>query len=295
MAMKDYPLHPITHDWAELKGKEREELKADFEANGQRVPILVWKDQIVDGKHRLAFCRELGRAPKFDTKTLADATEGEMEAHVRSLNQYRRSKTVPLSEDEKKGLIKAELKANPKRSNNVIAKLLRVSPHTVQKYREELESTLQIAKLEATEGADGKKRKRPPPRRGARAVPQRVPEPTAVDHQEPAEPQDEATDVEPDNSAHEPVIQPATGNGHDSYVEATEVAIGAEVERNAGVVEAALNFLAIVKAHALEDGRIMEPHEVISAAKGWLDSSVELTPDWFASQPAVKRVLEPVH
>jgi hypothetical protein len=44
-----------------------------------------------------------------------------MEAHVRSLNQFRRSNTVPLTQEEKRGMIEAELLKDHTRSNESIA------------------------------------------------------------------------------------------------------------------------------------------------------------------------------
>src|SRR6516165_2029111 len=167
---KNYPLHPITNDWANLQPDERTAMKADLRKNGLRTPILVWEGQIVDGKHRLTLLRKLKREPTFDTKTLRDATEKEMEAHVRSLNQFRRSQTKRLTNDEKHELAKAELLKDPTRADNAIAKALSIANKTVTKIRRKLEadSNLGFPKLTATKGQDGKTRRRPmppPPRR----------------------------------------------------------------------------------------------------------------------------------
>ena len=285
MAMKDYPLHPITHDWAEMTDIERAELKADLKKNGQKTPILVWMGHVVDGKHRLALCRELKREPTFDTETLRDATENEMVAHVKSLNQFRRANTVPLTEDEKRELIKAELIKDPTRSNNVIAKLVRVSPHTVKKYREQLESsedpTLHIAKLETTTGADGKPRRRPRPRRKPRTVPQRVPEPAAVE--EPAEPHEQPPDADIREDAAEvvdPVIPPAAGNGHgNGHGNGAETVDDTAFDRNTVVVDAAVTFLAAVWNHAIDEGKPIALHGIVAAGLKWLQDTVELVGD----------------
>ena len=47
---------PMTHD--QFLG-----LKKSIERNGQREPIVVWNDRIVDGRHRLKACQELGIEP----------------------------------------------------------------------------------------------------------------------------------------------------------------------------------------------------------------------------------------
>lgn len=45
------------HDW----------IVADVKANGLLDPIILWRGQIVDGKHRYRACAETGTAPRFDT------------------------------------------------------------------------------------------------------------------------------------------------------------------------------------------------------------------------------------
>ena len=47
---------PMRHD--EFLG-----LKASIQRNGQQEPIIVWNDRIVDGRHRLKACQELGLEP----------------------------------------------------------------------------------------------------------------------------------------------------------------------------------------------------------------------------------------
>ena len=47
---------PMTHD--QFLG-----LKRSIERNGQREPIVVWNNRIVDGRHRLKACQELGIQP----------------------------------------------------------------------------------------------------------------------------------------------------------------------------------------------------------------------------------------
>jgi ParB-like chromosome segregation protein Spo0J len=44
-------------------------LRASIERNGQHEPILVWGNRIVDGRHRLRACQELGIEPSFKRLT----------------------------------------------------------------------------------------------------------------------------------------------------------------------------------------------------------------------------------
>ncbi len=55
----DLPIfHPITVLFPLMTGDEYIALKADIEANGQRVPIWTYHGKIIDGRYRA--CRELG-------------------------------------------------------------------------------------------------------------------------------------------------------------------------------------------------------------------------------------------
>ena len=58
------------HQYANLfplmQGREFEELKKDIAANGQREPIWVYYDQILDGRNRYRACQELNISPKME-------------------------------------------------------------------------------------------------------------------------------------------------------------------------------------------------------------------------------------
>ena len=92
LPMSKYELHPVVFEYPDFTPDERERMKADLKANGQRVPILLWQDQIVDGRHRDELLRELDIEPVF-AAPLAGASEAEMRAFVASLNVHRRSRT----------------------------------------------------------------------------------------------------------------------------------------------------------------------------------------------------------
>ena len=49
-----------------MQGREFEELKKDIAANGQREPIWVYYDQILDGRNRYRACQELNISPKME-------------------------------------------------------------------------------------------------------------------------------------------------------------------------------------------------------------------------------------
>src|SRR5271168_3435620 len=57
----DRPIHPLAKLFPPLSPDEFEKLKADIQRNGQLEP--VWLDEegrVLDGRHRLRACKELG-------------------------------------------------------------------------------------------------------------------------------------------------------------------------------------------------------------------------------------------
>ena len=141
LADGDYQLLPPLAD------DEYEHLKADIEEHGVLVPIEFDEHgNILDGHHRYAACIELGITDY--PKTIREGmSETEKRSHARTLNMARRH----LTREERRWMIADELRENPTKSNNAIAKLLQVSDTTVASVRKELgfESNLR-------EGEDGK-------------------------------------------------------------------------------------------------------------------------------------------
>ena len=60
-----FPIHPVAYLLPEKKPAEQARLVADIKLHGQLVPILRWRGQIIDGRHRLAACVEAGVEPWF--------------------------------------------------------------------------------------------------------------------------------------------------------------------------------------------------------------------------------------
>lgn len=63
MTKTDYPIHSVAELFPEMDAESYAALKADIEANGQAEPIVLWKKQLIDGRHRLKACNELGIKP----------------------------------------------------------------------------------------------------------------------------------------------------------------------------------------------------------------------------------------
>jgi hypothetical protein len=137
--MTSLPLHSITEGYADLTDVEATAMRASLEANGLAVPIVVWHGQVVDGRHRAMFCRELGIEPHYVDISDRCPTEEAMRRHVIALNERRRARTTPLTNREKRDRIAAELKADPGQSDRAIAETVGVHNETVGAVRAKLE------------------------------------------------------------------------------------------------------------------------------------------------------------
>ena len=86
--------HPFTEYWPLLSGENFAKFKADIAANGLRMPILTYQDQILDGRNRERACEETGDPVRYED--CGAKSDEEALALVVSLNEHRRH----LSEDE---------------------------------------------------------------------------------------------------------------------------------------------------------------------------------------------------
>ena len=87
--------HPFTEYWPLLSGENFAKFKADISANGLRMPILIYQDQILDGRNRERACEETGVPARYEDCGAKSDEEALM--LVVSLNEHRRH----LSEDER--------------------------------------------------------------------------------------------------------------------------------------------------------------------------------------------------
>src|SRR6266550_2885343 len=93
----DYPLHPITDDYADFTEEELTALRKSLRERGLVVPIVIWRNQTVDGKHRTKLCKEEGITLRYRDITKQCPTEDDMRAYVKALNEHRRANTKPLT------------------------------------------------------------------------------------------------------------------------------------------------------------------------------------------------------
>jgi ParB-like chromosome segregation protein Spo0J len=96
-----FPLHPAAEIFPVMDDEAFAALVADIAAHGQREPILVLDGQLIDGRHRLRACAQLGLEPLVREIT---ADEGEPFSLVVSLNLQRRH----LSESQR-AMVAAQL------------------------------------------------------------------------------------------------------------------------------------------------------------------------------------------
>lgn len=84
-----YPLHDVIFIMPKMREKEYEDLKSDISKNGLQVPILRFQGKVVDGRHRLQACIELGIKPIFSE--LPDSANDSLMSIIGSHNLQRRN------------------------------------------------------------------------------------------------------------------------------------------------------------------------------------------------------------
>lgn len=135
-----------------LTADEYNELKTDIASRGVMVPIEYDEHgNVLDGHHRVQICAELG-IRDFPKVIRTGMTEAEKRTHARKLNMARRQ----LNQEQRRELIREQLRETPKLSDRQIAKAIGVSDKTVGSQRRDMESGAEIPHLENRQGADGK-------------------------------------------------------------------------------------------------------------------------------------------
>ena len=105
-----YPLHPAAELFPVMDEAAFAALVADIAAQGQREPILILDGQVIDGRHRLRACEQLGLEPLVRQ---VSADDGDPFGLVVSLNLHRRH----LSESQR-AMVAAQL-ANMNRTDTL--------------------------------------------------------------------------------------------------------------------------------------------------------------------------------
>lgn len=135
---------------------EFQALKADIAKHGQREPVWTWRDQIIDGRHRVRACDELGhlclrREYEGDESTLVQFVVS-LNLHRRHLNESQRAMVagrlanLPAGRPSETASIDAV-------SQSKAAELLNVGRASVQRAREVIDNGAP-ALVEAVERGD---------------------------------------------------------------------------------------------------------------------------------------------
>jgi ParB-like chromosome segregation protein Spo0J len=140
----------------DLTPAEYAALKSSIADRGVDIPIIVDAEgNIIDGWHRQKACDELGIFCPQEVRRF-DSDEEKLELAV-TANAKRRQ----LNQEQKRALVAAYLKLDPTINDNWLAEMIGgMAKITVTKVRRRLEATLEIAKLDAFRGKDGKRRPR---------------------------------------------------------------------------------------------------------------------------------------
>ena len=85
--MTEYQDHPFSALWPLLEGEDFDKLVADIKANGLRLPILLYRGKILDGRNRHRACLDAGVSPRVESAAAKD--DDEALNLVISLNEQR--------------------------------------------------------------------------------------------------------------------------------------------------------------------------------------------------------------
>ena len=145
-----------------LRWDEYQALKESIREHGVQLPVVCDGDgRTVDGLHRIRAVRELRdegcQVPRVPTIVQSDLkTDADRRARARALNLQRRQ----LTQQQKRDVIRDQLRETPWWADRRIAQHLGVDDHTVRSRRLELEETAEIPQFEKLVGLDGIERPR---------------------------------------------------------------------------------------------------------------------------------------
>lgn len=132
-------IHPAAELFPPMTEAEFLGLKEDMREHGQRESIVVWQGQLIDGRHRMRACRELGIEPEI--AELMDETDPwqyvvSHNLHRRHLTTAQRSMVADKLASRKQGEKKADtgIPVSPP-SQAEAAAMLNVSVDSVQQAR----------------------------------------------------------------------------------------------------------------------------------------------------------------
>ncbi|SEA90585.1 Spo0J and IME4 domain-containing protein [Acidovorax soli] len=133
-----YPLDPCVELFPAMNSDEFNALKQSIQRNGQSEPILLFRGQVVDGRHRLKACQELGIEPKVETLSVKTYEQAKSMAFARNINRRnlttgQRALMAAALCTRKPGQAKFSAATEPPLSQTQAADLFAVSRDSVQR------------------------------------------------------------------------------------------------------------------------------------------------------------------
>ena len=110
----ELPMHPMVQDFPAMDTLQYAALKADIAATGIQQPILLWRGEVVDGRHRLQAATEIGIPPNRipvrrlpDDLPESDVWRIAVAANIvrRSLSQTQRAMVAAKMERRRPGAV----------------------------------------------------------------------------------------------------------------------------------------------------------------------------------------------
>ncbi len=137
-----YEIHPLAELFPPMPDDQYQALKADIAENGQSEDIIIWQDKLIDGRHRLRACLELGIQP--DTAELDDSCDPYIyvithNLHRRHLTESQRSMVAGKLATLKVGRPSEEKAPIGALSIEDAAKLLSVGERSVDRAKQVIE------------------------------------------------------------------------------------------------------------------------------------------------------------
>ena len=133
----DWEVHEAASLFPDMGPAEFETLKQDIAENGLRLPILVFRNRIIDGRQRLRACRELGVAPRFQA---IHEMQKSVPEYIISMNLKRRHLTESQRAMVASSFAKLGRGTNQHTAQAVTqteaAELLKVSVDSIQRARQ---------------------------------------------------------------------------------------------------------------------------------------------------------------
>jgi hypothetical protein len=132
--------HPIAERFPLMGNKQFEMLVENIKENGLQNPIVLYEDQILDGRNRDLACIKANVEPKFVEFEGKDPV-----AFAYAVNVHRRH----LTNAQKAGLAEQLLAESPDRSNRAIGQLVQLHHKTVGRLRDALEARGAVRHVDA--------------------------------------------------------------------------------------------------------------------------------------------------